>query len=199
MRATETLVLALAAPLAAAQDAPCTNEACTSLCLATPSCLSTLFDPSTGLCYTFSCVLDNYSKPSKFLGYQKPGASYECPEDQPVPGEPTSPPPDLVVSSAPPGGVETSTSAEDEPPKPTTHAQSSVTATTTTRGPSSRPTDSTGGGGGDDDDDTGSPGDTTGDGDESDPEAPTIDLPDSAAQLGVSILTMLVPLAIVFL
>lgn len=190
MKATRTLLLALAAPLAAAQDAPCTNEACTSLCNATPSCLSTLFDPATGLCYTFSCVLDSYSRPSKYLGYLKPGASYECPVDQPVPGEPTSPPPDLVVSSeaAPPGGGETSAGDPAGASSSTTDAQGS-TAATATREPSSGVTD------GASDEDAGSPGDAT-DGDDEDPAAPTIDPPGTAGQLGVPVVMMLASLAL---
>ncbi|MBE3043265.1 hypothetical protein IMZ48_11980 [Candidatus Bathyarchaeota archaeon] len=190
MKATQILALALAAPLALAQDAPCTNEACTSLCNATPSCLSTLFDPATGLCYTFSCVLETYSRPSKFLGYLKPGASYECPADQPVPGEPTSPPPDLVVSSeaAPPGGGETSTRGASPS---TTDAQGSTAAT-----PTSEP--SSGATGGTSDDKPGSPGDAT-DGTDEDPAAPTIELPAAAGQLGIPGSMVLAPLALLLL
>ncbi|KAL2112290.1 hypothetical protein VUR80DRAFT_7977 [Thermomyces stellatus] len=195
MKITQTLVLALAASgTAAAQDAPCTNEACTSLCRITPSCLSTLFDPKTGLCYTFSCVLNNYSKPSKFLGYQKPGADYECPDDQPVPGEPTSPPPDLVVPSEapPPAGAETSTERiGGASPTLSTHGSAS-TAATATGGPSSEPTD------GASDNEPDSRGDSAGDGDDEEPAAPTIDLPDAAGQLGFSAAMAILPLALLF-
>ena len=190
MKPTQALLLALAPPLAAAQDAPCTNEACTSLCNTTPSCLSTLFDPATGLCYTFSCVLENYSRPSKYLGYLKPGATYECPADQPVPGEPTSPPPDLVVSSksAPPGGGETSsgTGAPAGATPSTTDGQGSTA--TATRQPSSSVTDGASV-------ETDSPGDATDDVDE-DPAAPTIELPGTADQLGIPAAMMLAPLAL---
>lgn len=192
MKATQTLLLALAASGVAGQDAPCTNEACTSLCRITPSCLSTLFDPETGLCYTFSCVLNNYSKPSKFLGYQKPGADYECPEEQPVPGEPTSPPPDLVVSTeAPPS--ETSTDRIGGASSTlSTHARQSTGATATDGSPS-QPTDSTSDNGPD------SPGDAADGGDDDeDPAAPTIDLPDAAGQLGFPAAMMLLPLALLF-
>lgn len=190
MKATQNLLLALAAPLAAAQNAPCTNEACTALCNATPSCLSTLFDPATGLCYTFSCVLETYSRPSKFLGYVKPGASYECPADQPVPGEPTSPPPDLVVSSetAPPGGGETSSRAPAGASPSTTDGQGS-TAATATRDPSSGATN------GASDDETSSTGDAT-DADDEDPAAPTIELPGAAGHLAIPAAMMLAPLAL---
>lgn len=189
MKATQTLLLALAAYGAAGQDAPCTNEACTSLCRITPSCLSTLFDPDTGLCYTFSCVLNNYSKPSEFLGYQKPGADYECPEEQPVPGEPTSPPPDLVVSTeaAPSEPVETSIDRIDGASS-TLSTQARATATD---GSSSQPTDSAG------DNEPDSPGDATDGGDnDEDPAAPTIDLPDAAGQLDFPAAMMVLPLAL---
>lgn len=222
MKATRTLMLALAAGLGATQDAPCTNEACTSLCLTTPSCMSTLFDPATGLCYTFSCVLNNYSKPSKFLGYQKPGETYECPAEQPVPGEPTSPPPDLPHPSDLPetvsrintetGEASGSTTAEATPSPTealttsqttslTTVVRGSTTLTTAAEpsptttngagdGDSSSPSDPANGGGDDDRD---------GEDDDQDPEAPPIDMPDAAGQLGIPTLMMLGALGLAFI
>lgn len=218
MKGTRTLMLALAAGLGATQDAPCTNEACTSLCLVTPSCLSTLFDPATGLCYTFSCVLNNYSKPSKFLGYQKPGATYECPEEQPVPGEPTSPPHDLPHPSELPetvgristesggaSGTTTASTTASPTEAPTTSETTSLTTVvrgsttlTTAAGPSPTSTNNAG------DDEPGSPddsadgGDDGDDDDDEDPAAPPIDLPDAAGQLGVPAVMMLAALGLAF-
>ncbi|CAI4220067.1 unnamed protein product [Parascedosporium putredinis] len=72
--------------------------------------MSTLFEPETAQCYTFSCVLNNYSRPSKYLGYEKPGATYPCPADQPIPGEPQNPHPsrNLLPMSTPTTGSQSS-------------------------------------------------------------------------------------------
>lgn len=227
MKATRTLMLALAAGLGATQDAPCTNEACTSLCLITPSCMSTLFDPATGLCYTFSCVVNNYSKPSKFLGYQKPGATYECPEDQPVPGKPTSPPPDLPHPSDLPetvgristedGKASSSTTADataSATEAPTTSETTETTSLTTvvsgstTLTTAAGPSPTTTNGAGEDDSsspddsangDNGGGGDGDDDDDDDDPAAPPIDLPDGAGQMGVPALMMIAGLGLAFL
>ncbi|SPO04357.1 uncharacterized protein DNG_07042 [Cephalotrichum gorgonifer] len=202
MKVTQSLILALAAPLVAAQDAPCSNEACTSLCNRTPSCLSTLFDPATGLCYTFSCVVDNYSAPSKFLGYQKPGGSYTCPADQPVPGDHVSPPPEepdhssTEAAAPPPPTVQAPSPTQGPDGTPTslttrvrgqTTSSSLDQAGTSTGESASRPTD--GGNLGD------STGDTTNEG-EGDPAAPTIILPDAAKHLGVPILSLVAAFAL---
>jgi hypothetical protein len=189
----QSLILALAATSAIAQDAPCTNEACTSLCNATPSCLSTLFDPRLGLCYTFPCVVNNYSKPSSFLGYQKPGATYECVPEQPVPGIPNQPPPE---EPAPPVSEAGPTLAEPAPTEVTSAEKPHGVPTSGTTNVSTRPTashdDTANDGSGDESD--GDNTDTNADGedpdatdDDSDPAAPTVILPGAAIRLGSSV------------
>lgn len=192
MKIASALILATAA-LAAAGDAPCTNEACTSLCNATASCMSTLFDPQAAQCYTFSCVLNNYSQPSKYLGYQKPGATYPCPADQPVPGEPQTPPATQPTANDEPPAPEPTTAAPNPTPTANDEASSSlvtVTRPSSTKGSSSDGTQTTGsqsspttgsgnGDNGSGGDDTGS---TEGSGDTSDPAAPTIVLDGAAAR-----------------
>lgn len=179
-------------------DAPCTNEACTSHCNATPSCQSTLFDPDLGQCYTFACVVNNYSAPSEFLGYQKPGASDPCPYGQPVPGEPESPPPPPPPASPspqpppppPPASEPEPPATEHEPEKPAPTA-GGVPGSLTTK--AHRPTDAPGGdasptapGGAGATPDTNEPGGGEpsptegGGGDTPDPAAPTIVLPGAA-------------------
>ncbi|PKS11268.1 hypothetical protein jhhlp_003030 [Lomentospora prolificans] len=191
MKTTSALILLATAALAAASDAPCTNESCTSLCNATPSCMSTLFDPETAQCYTFSCVLNNYSKPSKYLGYQKPGATYPCPADQPIPGEPQTPPATQPTANEDtPAAEPTSAAATPTPaPAPSGDASSSLVTVprpspteesgddgTQTTGSSSSPT----AGSGDSSDDSGN---NDGGADEtSDPAAPTIVLDGAAAR-----------------
>lgn len=191
MKIASTLILAAVATLAQATDAPCTNEACTSLCNATPSCMSTLFEPETAQCYTFSCVLNNYSRPSKYLGYEKPGATYPCPADQPIPGEPQTPPaaqptanvevpapePTTAAPNNPAPTTADSTPGKGEPSSLTTAARPPATdgSGSPTTGSQSSPTGSTGGGSG-----GGSGSGDAGSGEGSDPAAPTIVLDGSA-------------------